>query len=573
LSAELPSSVDRANNYLAFNASGVPIASSGTLNTTDYPVTDLTGNLLDDETVLQAAATLGLIDVINVKNATYGAAGNGTTDDTTEIQAAIAAAAGTSLGIVYFPPGTYLVSSTLNLQSGSTDYDHVTLLGAGRTKSIIKSTVAGNIIFADGASDNLRSGIVIKGLQIQGDGTNTTNGIRIEYATTHSYIEDVYVYNCTNAQIYLDNCWIMPVQNVTVGGGDIGVYGIYLVNADLNIVTNINCSHLGSTGVGIYATSANAFSVRGAHLSYLNKGIEITDGGSSNAGGGVHLEAIWVEATKGTTPKALHLGTHASDTLRGVTITGCHLLSGGDTEPDNISLDRVEYAQILGNSLTAAVGNYNLVTTANSQYIWYGQNYCKTAERLSINSSSTVIHQSTNYIQGRGVGDFAIMSDFGIGTETIPHGGVGAAIVAIEGPNESSSGPHIQFTTDYDDYPLMQILPHRHDNVSIVFDAYWDGTDWKSSSSNSNYQLEKRLNVFNINYGSSVAEGATITWNSGLAVNSSGQVSVGSTTGALVLPSMTTTQRDALTAANGMIIYNTSTNRVEAYENGSWTDI
>jgi hypothetical protein len=41
----------------------------------------------------------------------------------------------------------------------------------------------------------------------------------------------------------------------------------------------------------------------------------------------------------------------------------------------------------------------------------------------------------------------------------------------------------------------------------------------------------------------------------------------------LTAPSMTTAERDALTATNGMVIYNTTTNRTEAYENGSWADL
>ena len=46
-----------------------------------------------------------------------------------------------------------------------------------------------------------------------------------------------------------------------------------------------------------------------------------------------------------------------------------------------------------------------------------------------------------------------------------------------------------------------------------------------------------------------------------------------STVGALLLPRMTTTQRDALTATNGMIIYNTTNGVVEAREGGAWVNI
>ena len=41
----------------------------------------------------------------------------------------------------------------------------------------------------------------------------------------------------------------------------------------------------------------------------------------------------------------------------------------------------------------------------------------------------------------------------------------------------------------------------------------------------------------------------------------------------LLLGSMTTTQRDALTAANGMIIYNTTDNKFQGYENGAWSNL
>src|SRR5207253_1256820 len=64
-------------------------------------------------------------DVMN-----FGAIGDGATDDTAAIQSAINAAAtsatGHGGGIVYFPPGNYKVSSTLQITTGG-----IHLLGPG----------------------------------------------------------------------------------------------------------------------------------------------------------------------------------------------------------------------------------------------------------------------------------------------------------------------------------------------------------------------------------------------------------------------------------------------------------
>jgi hypothetical protein len=49
-----------------------------------------------------------------------------------------------------------------------------------------------------------------------------------------------------------------------------------------------------------------------------------------------------------------------------------------------------------------------------------------------------------------------------------------------------------------------------------------------------------------------------------------GALDVSSTTGAFIVPRMTTSQRDALTAVNGMIVYNTTANQFNFYENGAW---
>ena len=55
------------------------------------------------------------------------------------------------------------------------------------------------------------------------------------------------------------------------------------------------------------------------------------------------------------------------------------------------------------------------------------------------------------------------------------------------------------------------------------------------------------------------------------SINTSAKLEVDSTTGAILFPRMTTTQRNALTATNGMQIYNTTDNQMQGYINGAWT--
>ncbi len=63
----------------------------------------------------------------------------------------------------------------------------------------------------------------------------------------------------------------------------------------------------------------------------------------------------------------------------------------------------------------------------------------------------------------------------------------------------------------------------------------------------------------------------TATFSSAVTVNNG--LTVTTTSATLILPRMTTTQRNALTAAVGMIIYNTTDSKFQGYATGGWVNL
>jgi hypothetical protein len=75
-------------------------------------------------------------------------------------------------------------------------------------------------------------------------------------------------------------------------------------------------------------------------------------------------------------------------------------------------------------------------------------------------------------------------------------------------------------------------------------------------------------------YGFTVSgalNGDSATFSSAVTVNNG--VTVTTTSAALTVPRMTTTQRNALTAAVGMIIYNTTDSKFQGYAGSSWVNL
>ena len=109
---------------------------------------------------VQRSVVTKLSESVSVKD--FGAAGNGIADDTAPIVAAMTAVNAAGGGVVSFPVGTYVISSTLNMLSG------VSLKGVNSGASIISYSGASNGITLTGSGR-----VLIEDLAVTSPGGST----------------------------------------------------------------------------------------------------------------------------------------------------------------------------------------------------------------------------------------------------------------------------------------------------------------------------------------------------------------------------------------------------------------
>jgi hypothetical protein len=177
------------------------------------------------------------------------------------------------------------------------------------------------------------------------------------------------------------------------------------------------------------------------------------------------------------------------------------------------------------NSSTYNAAAFN-VTGANDAYLYSTGNdlaigNATASKALKFFTGGTVSANERMRIDGSG--------NVGIGTTAIPKGAIGAAKLAINGANGSMSGPHMQFTTSADNYPVMQLLNWAHDGSYLFFDSYFDGTNFKSATtSGGNFMIGKASGLFQIDFANINTQGGTIpAYYYGLVMNSTGKVGIG----------------------------------------------
>lgn len=199
------------------------------------------------------------INVSNVKD--FGAIGDGTTDDTTAVQAAVDWTSGANRGTIYFPPGTYKVTAPITFNyAGALS---ICFRGEGAVSSINGTVNTGYILDRHLGSPSNQATVVIEKLSISNNsGTAGTGGIRLG-STISGIIRDCAVggFNCITTEdatgvssqnILMDE--VRPLPSNAIGG-----HGIIMGGAGAILGCDV---HGADTGMRLYGSGWTVFGCR-----------------------------------------------------------------------------------------------------------------------------------------------------------------------------------------------------------------------------------------------------------------------------------------------------------------------
>jgi Pectate lyase superfamily protein len=148
----------------------------------------------------------------------YGAVGDGVTDDTVAIQAAITAAEAAGGGTVFFPPGDYVVNGALVIGHSKT----VRLVGSGyvqgspltRPTRLIRLAGTSTMITAAGTTFAIRCHLEIRDMSIVGNGT-ASKGVFIDRGL-NCHIDRVRISGFGLGSLHLRQIFNSTMSDVTI---------------------------------------------------------------------------------------------------------------------------------------------------------------------------------------------------------------------------------------------------------------------------------------------------------------------------------------------------------------------
>jgi hypothetical protein len=262
---------------------------------------------------------------------------DGSVDYVTEIQAAVDSIKGSAGvggdaqvgvgGVVYFPPGKWQISATLNVDNDNRR-QNITLLGAGPITSVLYNSNTGGAgaIAVDGDAGDLNYGFKISNMSIWG---NSSSGVGVS----------------------LDSC-VKQIELDRVDIYDHGGTGVSLVNSSANLkVTNCRIRNSDAAGISVASSSSNVTIDTSEFRANATYGVSIGESGRQ-----VNIHNCYFEGN------VLAIVTNGADSDAGV-VSSCNFTNnhfynnGQDISLTNAGSSRYsENINIIGNLFDATIG-------------------------------------------------------------------------------------------------------------------------------------------------------------------------------------------------------------------------
>jgi len=336
-------------------------------------------------------------------------------------------------------------------------------------------------------------------------------------------------------------------------------------------------------GFGVWNDSTNTLTLTKSTSAAAEYFLVLDQDGS----GGAHINMIAGSASGkiGMRPTYLDISTSSSVVIAGSTVS----IAGAT----NVSFDPGGYESIVfqgsGSDPAAIFNNPNWpdyhfqVKTENNDYMVYVDSSLD-AFQIGTDTAGTIAqftHTGTVFNNLEADCDFRIAGN-GVTNGVFYDGGINTLGINTGSPNSAyklhvvSTGANTLFERTSTGGAGINVFynPDSTDGNAAVVSFATDTTGSGATAQKAGVQLWGITNTHNDStYATEFQIRTRVAGAIGSRFSVTGNVNIDGTTTALVLSRLTTTQQNALTGVNGMIIYNTSTNKFRGYAGGAWVDL
>lgn len=233
---------------------------------------------------------------VNVKN--FGALGDGITDDSARIQAAVTALGGAGGGTLFFPDGEYRINDTIVLVSNI----HIT----GSARAVLRKTIGSSnyCVFVGLASNSLGYGgglhnITITGLTFRGDlGNNKSLSALSIHRADGIYVNDCHFLETSQNGHVFD---LMGCQNIIIENSEfrgikpvVGRGYVEAIQCDSSTASGVGFSTALAAGETFDGTATRNVTVRGCTFGAITVA-GVTYAGQSPIGSHSYVDGFFYE--------------------------------------------------------------------------------------------------------------------------------------------------------------------------------------------------------------------------------------------------------------------------------------